>query len=253
MSQKTLQDKVVLITGTGGGIGRESALRFSAAGAKIIGCDLNVKANLETAEQVKAQGGTIDVMGPIDLGNPKQARQWIEDAAAIHGKIDIVFNNASAARFAPFESFPIEDWQFTIRNELDLVFYVARFAWPHLQKSHGVLINMGSVAGIVGSGPGGAAHAATKGAVIALTKHLAQEGSEHDIRVVAISPGFIETPGTADFSSVPEIRESLIARNIIKRIGQPADIAGVAVFLASDAAAFMTGNNIVVDGGRVSN
>jgi len=132
------------------------------------------------------------------------------------------------------------------------VFYTTRFAWSHLQKQGGVIINTGSVAGITGSGPGGSAHAATKGAVIALTKQLAAEGAPHNIRVVTISPGFIETPGTADFLLNSEIREALIADNMIKRVGQADDIAGVAVFLATDDAAFITGTNIVVDGGKTS-
>ena len=105
---------------------------------------------------------------------------------------------------------------------------------------------------MAGSGPGGAAHAATKGAVIALTKQLAQEGAEHNIRAVTVSPGFIETPGTADFANNPQIREGLIARNIIQRIGKAEDVVNMALFLASDEASFITGANYVVDGGRTS-
>lgn len=249
---KKLQDKVVLITGTGGGMGRAAALRFAAEGAKVIGCDLKAEDNRETASLVQQQGGVIHTMEPVDLGDSVQAKQWIEDAAAIHGRIDILYNNASAAHFAPIESFPIEDWQFTIRNELDIVFYTTRFAWSYLQKQGGIIINTGSVAGINGSGPGGSAHAACKGAVIALTKQLAAEGAPDNIRVVTISPGFIETPGTADFLLNTEIREALIADNMIKRVGQVDDIAGVAVFLATEDAAFITGTNIVVDGGKTS-
>jgi len=89
--------------------------------------------------------------------------------------------------------------------------------------------------------------------VIALTKQLAQEGAEHNIRAVTISPGFVQTPGTAAHAENPEIREMLIARNIIKRIGQPEDVVALALFLASDEASFITGANYVVDGGRTSN
>src|SRR5690606_36524968 len=155
--------------------------------------------------------------------------------------------------FAPIGEFLIEDWQFTIRNELDLVFYVTRYAWPYLKRQGGVILNTGSIAGMAGSGPGGAGHAAAKGAVIALTKQLAQEGAEHNIRAVTISPGFVQTPGTTAHAENPEIREMLIARNIIKRIGQPEDVVALALFLASDEASFITGANYVVDGGRTSN
>jgi NAD(P)-dependent dehydrogenase (short-subunit alcohol dehydrogenase family) len=248
----SLQGKVALITGTGGGQGRAAAVRFAAAGAHVVGCDVKVEGNRETAALVQAAGGSIVTMEPVDLGDAEQARKWIEAAAAVHGRIDILYNNAAAARWAPIEAFPIEDWQFTIRNELDLVFYATRFAWPYLQRQGGVIINTASVAGIAGSGPGGAAHAATKGAVIALTKQLAMEGAPHGIRVVAISPGVIETPGTAHLIADPQMRDALLARNLIKRPGQSEDVAGVALFLASEDAAYITGANIVVDGGRVA-
>jgi NAD(P)-dependent dehydrogenase (short-subunit alcohol dehydrogenase family) len=248
----SLQDKVVLITGTAGGQGREAALRFAAAGAHVIGCDINAEGSRETVRLVRARGGRIDAMEPVDLGDPHQARAWIEAAAAVRDRIDILYNNASAARFTPFETFSLEDWHFTVRNELDLVFYATRFAWPWLQRQGGLVINIASVAGIAGSGPGGAAHAATKGAVIALTKQLAMEGAPHGIRVVTISPGFVETPGTAHLVADPQIREQLLGRNLIKRPGQPRDVAGVALFLAGDDAAYITGSNIVVDGGRMA-
>jgi meso-butanediol dehydrogenase/(S,S)-butanediol dehydrogenase/diacetyl reductase len=243
--------KVVLITGTGGGQGRAAALRFSAAGAHVVGCDVKEQGNRETVALVGRTGGSIVTMEPVDLGDPEQARRWIEQAAALHGRIDVLYNNASAARFEPIESFTVEAWQFTIRNELDLVFYPTRYAWAHLQKRGGVIINVASVAGIAGSAVGGTAHAATKGAIIAMTRHLAVEGAAHGIRVNSISPGVIESPGTTPMLADPVFRELMLQRNLIKRIGQPEDIAGVAVFLAGEDATYITGANIVVDGGRV--
>lgn len=252
MATQQLQNKVALITGTGGGQGREAALRFAAAGAFVVGCDVKVEGNRETAALVRKAGGQITTMEPVDLGDPQGAKAWIDQAAAVHGRIDILYNNASSCRFAPIESFPIEDWQFTVRNELDLVFYATRYAWPYLRRQGGVIINTASVAGIAGSGPGGSAHAATKGAVIAVTKQWALEGAPHGIRVVAISPGAIDTPATAPMLAIPEVRDGLMARNLIKRMGVPADIAGLAVFLASEDASYITGANIVVDGGRIA-
>jgi meso-butanediol dehydrogenase/(S,S)-butanediol dehydrogenase/diacetyl reductase len=241
--------KVVLITGTGGGQGRAAALRFAGAGARVVGCDVKREGNEETAALVRKAGGIITTMQPIDLGDPEGARRWIEDAAAVHGRIDVLYNNASAARFEPIESFSVEGWQFTVRNELDIVFYATRFAWPHLQKSAGVIVNIASVAGMKGAAVGGTAHAATKGAVIAMTRQLAVEGAPHGIRVNSVSPGVVESPGTAPMLAVPEFREQMIAHNLIKRVGQPEDVVGLAVFLASDEASYITGANFVVDGG----
>jgi meso-butanediol dehydrogenase/(S,S)-butanediol dehydrogenase/diacetyl reductase len=242
-------DKVVLITGTGGGQGRAAALRFAGAGALVVGCDVKEEGNRETAALVRDAGGSMTTMEPIDLSNPETARRWIEDAVALHGRIDVLYNNASAARFAPIESFPVADWQFTVRNELDLVFYATRFAWPHLQERGGAVINVASVAGMVGAAVGGTAHAATKGAIIAMTRQLAVEGAPHGIRVNSISPGVIESPGTAPMLADPAFRELMLAHNLIKRVGQPNDVVGVALFLAGDDAAYITGTNIVVDGG----
>src|ERR1700681_2408544 len=115
-----LAGKVALITGTGGGQGRAAALSFTAAGAKVIGCDLKVEGNRETVRIVKAAGGSISTMEPVDLGDAAQAKEWVEQAASQHGQIDILYNNGAAARFAAIENFSVEDWDFPIRNELNL-------------------------------------------------------------------------------------------------------------------------------------
>jgi meso-butanediol dehydrogenase/(S,S)-butanediol dehydrogenase/diacetyl reductase len=248
----SMQGKVVLISGTGGGQGREAALRFAQAGAHVVGCDVKEGGNRETAGLVRAAGGEITTMEPVDLSDHESARRWVEEAASVRGRIDVLYNNASAARFAPIESFTVEDWQFTVRNELDLVFYTTRFAWPHLQRDGGVIINVASVAGMVGSAVGGTAHAATKGAIIAMTRQLAVEGAPHHIRANSISPGVIESPGTAPMLADLAFRELLLTHNLIKRVGQPKDVAGVALFLAGEDAAYITGANIVVDGGFVT-
>jgi meso-butanediol dehydrogenase / (S,S)-butanediol dehydrogenase / diacetyl reductase len=246
-----IEGKVVLITGTGGGQGRAAAVRFAAAGALVVGCDVKEEGNRETAALVREAGGSIVMMQPVDLGDSQIARRWIEEAAALHGRIDVLYNNASAARFAPIETFPVEDWQFTVRNELDIVFYATRFAWPFLKQRGGVIINTASVAGMSGAAVGGTAHAATKGAIIAMTRQLAVEGAPHGIRVNSISPGVIESPGTAAMLADPAFRDLMLAHNLIKRVGQPADVVGIALFLAGDDAAYITGTNIVVDGGFV--
>ncbi|HPG25239.1 MAG: SDR family oxidoreductase [Spirochaetaceae bacterium] len=248
-----LDDKVVLITGTGGGQGREAALQFTAAGARVVGCDIRADTSEETLALVRAAGGDFVSMHPVDLRDPAAVERWIDDCIALHGRIDVLYNNASAPRHAPVGSFPLDDWHFTIDSELHSVFYVTRFAWPHLVASRGVVINIASTAGIRGSTPGGLAHATAKAGVIGMTKHLALEGAPHGIRVLSISPGGIETPAIAAYGKAhPEDLKAAVAKNLIPRLGQPAEIVRMALFLASDDAAYMTGENVVIDGGRTT-
>ena len=223
--------KVALITGTGGGQGRAAAVAFAGEGAAIVGCDLKEDGNAETVALVEQAGGRMIGMAPVDLGDPTQAESWVEAAAAAFGSVDILYNNASAAVFGGVEQLSIEDWDFTMRNEIDLVFYVSKFAWPHLKRQGGVIINTASVAGH-GAGGDGIAHSVTKRAVIAMSHCLADSGAPHGIRVVSISPGPIETPGTADIFAMPGMRDAMLAGLHIKRLGQPEDIARMAVFLA---------------------
>jgi len=249
--ERKLEGRVVLITGTGGGQGRAAAVLFAAHGAHVYGCDIG-KNHLETEQQVKAAGGNFHGVDEVDLGDPEAARNWVERVVCDTGTIDIVYNNASAARFVPFSEISVDDWHFSIRNELDLVFYVTRFAWPYLRRPGSLILNVASVSGIKGSTSGAAAHAAAKGAVIALTRQLAAEGASDGIRVIAISPGVVQTPGTAGLLGDPEFRGRMLEGNMIKRLGTPEEVAALALFLASDDAGYITGTNVVIDGGKTS-
>jgi meso-butanediol dehydrogenase/(S,S)-butanediol dehydrogenase/diacetyl reductase len=252
ISTKRLGGKVALITGVGGGQGRAAAIRFAAEGATVVGCDINGVAAKETLAAVRDAGLDADIAtDDVDLGDPEQARLWVEAAAERHGRIDVVYNNGSAARYGSVAELSIEDWRFTIRNELDLVFYVTKYAWPVLVRSGGgVVINTASVAGWVGNrSVPFVAHMAAKGGVIAMTRQLAAEGGAVGIRAVSISPGLIETPGTADLLATPEVRDALVAQHLVPRIGEPTDVVSLAVFLASDEAGYITGTDFVVDGG----
>ncbi len=249
---RRLEGRVALISGTGGGQGRAAALRFAADGAIVVGCDVSGAADTETVRLVTEAGGVMTTM-VCDLGDPAEAQAWVNRAVSDHGRIDVVYNNASAAKFGSIADLSIEDWRFTIRNELDLVFLTTKFAWPHLAKRGGAIVNVASTAGWQGSrGNGTVAHNATKGGVIAMTRQMALEGAPLGIRANSISPGFIITPGTRAFAENPAVRAQLTNSIPLGRPGEPEDVVGMAAFLASDEAAFITGTDIIIDGGTTA-
>jgi meso-butanediol dehydrogenase/(S,S)-butanediol dehydrogenase/diacetyl reductase len=229
---RKLDGKIALITGVGGGQGREAVIRFAAEGATVVGCDIDGASAEVTRSAARAAGLDADIATDgVDLSDPEQARRWVAAAAERHGRIDVVYNNASAAKFRSIAELSVEDWRFTIRNELDLVFFVTRCAWPILVRSGGgTVINVASVAGWTGNrSVPFVAHMAAKGGVIAMTRQLAAEGGPLGIRVVSISPGTIITPGTASVLEVPQVRDALIAQTLVSRLGQPADVVALAV------------------------
>lgn len=248
-----LAGKVALITGTGGGQGRVAALRFAREGATVVGCDVDPRAHEETRALLAAEGFTLYGKAEVDLGDPEQARLWVDSAAEELGRIDILYNNASAARFGGVGEMSIEDWRFTIRNELDLVFFATKYAWRHLSVRGGVVINIASTAAWGGSKAAGiSAHSAAKGAVVSFTRQIAVEGAPLGIRAVSISPGFVKTPGTAAFVDNPVTRRIILDGVLQDRPGEPEEIVSLALYVASDEAGFMTGSDLVVDGGLLA-
>jgi len=250
---KLLSGKVALISGTGGGQGRAAALLFAREGATVVGCDVNVEGHEETRRILREEGLELYGSAPVDLGDPEQAQAWIESAAAEHGQIDILYNNASAAKFAPIAEMSVDDWRYTMRNEIDLIFYTTKFAWNCLAQRKGVVINISSTAAWGGSKIAGiAAHAAAKGAVVSFTRQLAVEGASVGIRAVSISPGFVATPGTRVFMENPAARAALLDGVLMNRPGEPEEIVAMALFIASVQGSFMTGSDIVMDGGLLA-
>lgn len=251
---KRLEGKVALITGTGGGQGRAAAVKFAEEGALVIGCDLFEDGNRETVATVEAAGGTITGMAPVDLSDPGAAQAWVEEAAAVHGRVDVVYNNASSPRFVLMPEMSVDDWQYGIRNELDLVFYVTKFAWPYLAERGGVIVNTASISAHVATPDVGmASHCAAKGGVLALTRAFAADGAKHGIRAVSISPGPIKTPGAIEqYFHIPGAEEAVIAQLLTDRVGKSEDIAALAAFVASDEAEFMTGVDVLMDGGMTA-
>ena len=248
-----LEGKVTLITGIAGGQGAAAARLFASEGAIVVGCDLDAERAEAVAAEIRATGGAISCTAPVDLADPDASRVWVDAAAAERGGIDVVYNNASAPWVGPFAEMQWEDWRFTQRNELDLIFTVTKAAWPHLiERGGGVVINTASVSAHRGATfIEQAAHGAAKGGVLAMTRHLAASGARHGIRANSISPGLIVTPQIEPFLHEPghPVHE-MHASHPLGRLGIPDDVARVALFLASDDAAYLNAVDIIVDGGQ---
>jgi NAD(P)-dependent dehydrogenase (short-subunit alcohol dehydrogenase family) len=253
-----LAGKAALISGTAGGQGRRAAIHFAAEGAKVVGCDVKVAEADETVAMVRAAGGEMVSLQPVDLTDEDAVQRWIDFALDAYGDFDILYNNAAVAKAANLEDVKREDWDWNFANELTLVFLAVKHALPVFERrGAGVIINVGSIAGMVGSGmPGNAAgnlvHCVAKAAVIRLTENLAIELSARNIRVNSISPGVIDTPQLRPFlGEEPDapLRTLFASKCLIPRIGEVEDIVNAAVFLASDESSYITGVNLPVDGG----
>jgi NAD(P)-dependent dehydrogenase (short-subunit alcohol dehydrogenase family) len=247
-----LSGRVALITGTAGGQGRSAALLFAAQGAVVVGCDVSVEAAAQTAALVTRAGGTMHSTQPVDLTDEAAVAAWVDAAAQRYGRVDLLYANAAATRFAPLEDITYDEWSFVLRHELDVVFLPVKHAWPHLKRSgSAAVVLVGSTAGLTGSLTNGrAAHTVTKGGVIALTRQLAAEGAAHGIRVNCVSPGMVRTPATeADLLAEGAPMRSIAAHIPLGRVGTADEVASCALFLASDEASYVTGANLVVDGG----
>jgi NAD(P)-dependent dehydrogenase (short-subunit alcohol dehydrogenase family) len=245
-----LSDKVCIITGTGGSMGRASALAFAHENASVVGCDVNVAAAEATAEMVRAQGGKMISLQPCHLTKPADCRALVEFAVRTYGRIDVLFNNAAMAYFNWLEDITDEEWNRDLREEIDLVFFLTRAAWPHLKASHGVVVNTASLNALLSFKTlGSLAHTTAKAGIIGMTRQLAMEGREHGIRANSISPGLIETNQTREQLQNPEWASAMLGKTLLGRLGRPEEVANVALFLASEESSYVTGVDIVVDGG----
>jgi NAD(P)-dependent dehydrogenase (short-subunit alcohol dehydrogenase family) len=250
-----LAGRVAVVTGAGNGIGRGCALRFARESARVVALDSDRGALASLVEEAATAGLSLDVPAPADLTDPAAASACFDDIGRQHGRIDVLLNAAAFATFAWIEDLTPEDWQRTLRGELDIVFLPTRAAWPYLKASRRAsVINFASANAYHAlEGSPALAHCAAKGGVLAMTRQLAMEGAPHGIRANTISPGFIVTAATTrHLDSDPGFRDSVLAKNMVKRLGVPDDIAWCATWLASDEAGYVTGTDISVDGGATA-
>jgi 3-oxoacyl-[acyl-carrier protein] reductase len=241
--------KVAVITGGSRGIGKAIALKFAEKGAKVV---VNYSGSQAAAEEVvssiRSQGGeAIAVQG--DVSRFEDAERLITTALETYGRVDILVNNAGITRDNLLIRMKEEEWDAVIDTNLKGVFHCTKaVARPMMKQRSGRIINIASVVGLMGN-PGQANYVAAKAGVIGLTKTAAKELASRGITVNAVAPGFIETDMTAALEDT--YKEKLFEQIPLGRLGKPEDVAGVVLFLASDDAAYMTGQVLSVDGGMV--
>ncbi len=242
-----LENKVVIITGAGSGIGKETALLFGREGAKVVVADINENAGEETIEQMPV--GVSCVFFKLDVTDREQAKQMVKITLEKYGKIDILINNAGIVQDAFLSKMTEEQWDKVIDVNLKGVFNCAQAVVEVMMKQgNGVIINTSSIVGLNGNA-GQVNYATTKAGLIGMTKTLAKELGKKGIRVNAVVPGFIATPMTAN---VPKkILEAMKEKTPLRRLGEPKDIANAYLYLASNEASFVNGAVLCVDGGLI--
>lgn len=251
MSLQRFVDKVVLVTGASSGIGKETALRFGSEGARLMLVS-NAQDDLaQTKEEFLGLGYRVAAV-PADVSNPDDVNRAVLATINIYGCIDVLINNAGIAWEEPFLEIRHENWRRILDVNLSGMFYVAqRVAREMVPRQAGVIVNMASTNGLVGE-ENYAHYNASKGGVVLLTKTMAIELGSYHIRVNAVCPGYIQTPMSEAVDDPEFVAEYVRTKIPLRRVGKPKDIAGVFAFLASDDAAFITGETLVVDGGQLT-
>jgi NAD(P)-dependent dehydrogenase (short-subunit alcohol dehydrogenase family) len=247
---KDLQNKVAIITGGTSGIGRDTTVLFAEAGAKVVVAGRREKEGAETLDLVR-QAGSDGLFVKTDVAKAADVQALVENTVAKFGRVDVAFNNAGIeGDWMPLTELSEQQWDAVIDINLKGMWLCLKYEIQQMVKqgSAATIVNMSSVAGLMGT-PAAAPYGASKHGVISLTRTAALECAKQKIRVNAVCPAVIETPMGERLFGAPEAHQMALSMHPIGRFGTPREIAEAVLFLASDKSAFMTGHYIVLDGG----
>ena len=246
-----LKDKVAIITGAGAGIGKATALLFAKEGAKVC-CNSISNSASKVVEKIKQEkGDAIFIQG--DVSEQKICRKIVEETISNYNNLDILFNNAGIVLPGSVDIMTVEDWDRTMAVNVRSIYLMSKFAYPHLKKNKGTIVNTGSSVAFKGV-KDRAAYTASKGAILAMTRAMAMDYMQDGIRVNCISPGTTDTPSLskrlAQFEDPIEARKEFVERQPMKRLGKPEEIADGVLYLV--LAEFCTGISLSIDGGMTT-
>lgn len=235
------------VTGGGSGLGRAIANGLAEAGAAVVVSDINLDAAERTAEDIRSQGGQA-VAVYTDVAQQAEVERLIQFTTDQLGGLDFAFNNAGLLKIVKPEELSLEDWQTELEVDISGVFLCSQAAGRYMiAHGGGKIVNTASISGVVVNS--GLTYSVAKAGVIQLTRVLAYRWARHRVYVNCFSPGYIRTGMTAPHLTRSEVEQEMLRQTPLRRIGEPRDLVGVAIFLASAASDFVTGQNIIVDGG----